>query len=137
MKKLSLILVATTLMGLSATTMADDRGWKHEGWKENGWRSHGWDHRDKDDHDDWREERREDRQERRLDQRERWYNAGWRAGRYGRGDRLPYEYRKARYYVNDWRAYRLYQPPRGYRWMRINNDFLLVSLANYLIYGTR
>ena len=133
MKKLSLVLVASTLMGLSVTAMADDHGWRDRGYKDQGWHGQGWDHRRDYDRKDWREDRRE----RRIDQRERWYNAGWRSGRYGRGDRLPYEYRNSRYYVTDWRANRLYAPPRGSQWVRINNDFLLVSLADYLINGTR
>jgi len=36
-------------------------------------------------------------------------------------------------YINDWRAYRLRRPPMGYRWVRADNNFLLVALATGLI----
>ncbi|MDB5707680.1 MAG: putative rane protein [Sphingomonas bacterium] len=41
-----------------------------------------------------------------------------------------------RYVVNDWRTRGLRQPPRGYQWVRENNnsgDFLLVAAATGLI----
>ena len=28
------------------------------------------------------------------------------------------QYRHSRYYVSDWRAHRLYAPPRGYHWVK-------------------
>jgi Ni/Co efflux regulator RcnB len=33
-------------------------------------------------------------------------------------DRIPTQYRHSRYYVSDWRAHRLYAPPRGYHWVK-------------------
>jgi Ni/Co efflux regulator RcnB len=51
-----------------------------------------------------------------------------------RGDRLPYQFRQHRYYVNDWRAHHLYAPPYGYQWVQDDGgDFLLVALATGLI----
>jgi Ni/Co efflux regulator RcnB len=35
--------------------------------------------------------------------------------------------------VYDYGSYRLRQPPRGYHWVRENNDFLLVALATGVI----
>ncbi|MGV8997537.1 MAG: RcnB family protein [Parvibaculaceae bacterium] len=52
--------------------------------------------------------------------------------RWSRGDRLPTGYRD-RSYVVDYRAYHLKQPPRGYQWVRVNNDVMLVSVGNGLI----
>ncbi|MEO7068293.1 MAG: RcnB family protein [Rhodanobacter sp.] len=37
------------------------------------------------------------------------------------------------YVVRDYRHYRLRQPPRGYRWVQSNNDYLLVAVATGII----
>jgi Ni/Co efflux regulator RcnB len=60
-----------------------------------------------------------------------WYKQQWR-----RGDRMPVVYLQPRYYVDDYRAYRLSAPPRGYRWVRPyenSQEFLLVQVATGLI----
>ena len=60
-----------------------------------------------------------------------WYKQQWR-----RGDRLPVAYLQPRYYVDDYRAYRLDAPPRGYRWVRPyenSREVLLVQVATGLI----
>jgi Ni/Co efflux regulator RcnB len=58
-----------------------------------------------------------------------------RAPQYRRGEYLPYQFRQHQYYVNDWRAHRLYEPPRGYRWVQEDDggDYLLVAIASGLI----
>lgn len=53
--------------------------------------------------------------------------------RWNRGDRLPPEYRDRQYVVNDWRGHHLNAPPRGYQWVQVGNDYLLVALATGLI----
>ncbi|AIC27970.1 hypothetical protein IE4803_CH02842 [Rhizobium etli bv. phaseoli str. IE4803] len=35
--------------------------------------------------------------------------------------------------VNDYRRYRLAPPPRGYRWVRADRDFLLIGITNGVI----
>jgi Ni/Co efflux regulator RcnB len=35
--------------------------------------------------------------------------------------------------LNDYRRYRLAPPPRGYRWVRADNDFLLIGITNGVI----
>ena len=35
--------------------------------------------------------------------------------------------------VNDYRRYRLAPPPRGYRWVRADNDFLLIGVTSGII----
>ncbi|ARO24710.1 hypothetical protein CO659_18050 [Rhizobium sp. S9] len=35
--------------------------------------------------------------------------------------------------VNDYRRYRLAPPPRGYRWVRADNDFLLIGVTSGVI----
>ena len=75
---------------------------------------------------DWRDHRRHDNG-RHLG----WYTQQWR-----RGDHLPVAYLAPRYYVDDYRAYRLSAPPPGYRWVRPygnSEEFLLVQLATGLI----
>lgn len=53
---------------------------------------------------------------------------------YRRGQRAPAVYLQPRYYVQDYRTYRLSAPPRGYRWVRPDNDrYLLVEVATGLI----
>ena len=57
------------------------------------------------------------------------------APRSSRGDRLPPQYRQdRRYHVDDWRQRRLRKPPRGYRWMRDdNNNYFLAAVATGMI----
>lgn len=135
MKRLTTSILVTALMAVSAGAMADS---KH-GWQDR--HEYAYDRREA--RQERREDRREARQERREDyrdykQQQRAYYQGWRDGkRFVRGDRVPVQYRSSRYYVNDWRANRLYAPPQGYRWMKVNNDFLLVSIGNNLVFGIR
>lgn len=54
--------------------------------------------------------------------------------RWSRGDSLPDQYRQDRYHVNDWQQNGLASPPRGYRWIRDdNNDFFLAAIATGVI----
>ncbi|WP_027213435.1 RcnB family protein [Burkholderia sp. WSM2232] len=54
-------------------------------------------------------------------------------GHWRKGDRLPPEYRDRQYVIDDWRAYRLAPPPRGYSWVGIGGDYLMVQLSSGLI----
>ena len=79
--------------------------------------------------------RQQDRNDPR-DARDRRDNSAQRSDtrRWSRGDRLPDQYRQDRYYVNDWRQYGLNRPPRGYRWVRDdNNNFFLAAIATGII----
>ena len=59
---------------------------------------------------------------------------GWYKQQYKRGDRLVWTDVERRYYVEDYRAYRLSAPPEGYRWVRPMDDrYLLVQVATGLI----
>lgn len=53
--------------------------------------------------------------------------------RWARGDRLPDQYRHREYYVGDWRAHHLHAPPRGYQWVNVDGNYVLVALASGLI----
>jgi Ni/Co efflux regulator RcnB len=44
-----------------------------------------------------------------------------------------YRYAGPRYVVYDYGSYRLRPPPRGYRWVRADNDFLLIAIATGVI----
>lgn len=53
---------------------------------------------------------------------------------YGRGHwERGHRYGGPRYYVNNWDYYHLRRPPYGYRWVRADNDFLLVAVATGII----
>ena len=58
-----------------------------------------------------------------------WYKQQWK-----RGDRIVWTDVEPRYYVEDYRVYRLSAPPEGYRWVRPMDDrYLLVLVATGLI----
>jgi Ni/Co efflux regulator RcnB len=48
------------------------------------------------------------------------------------GQRLPQTYYSRGQYV-DYRSHRLRAPPRGYRWVRADNDYALVAISTGLI----
>lgn len=50
-----------------------------------------------------------------------------------KGDRLPAENRHRQYVVDDWRGHRLSAPPRGYHWVQIGGDYVLVAIATGII----
>src|SRR6185369_6720744 len=50
-----------------------------------------------------------------------------------RGGRIPPEYRRPQYVVHDWRAHRLHAPPRGYQWVQVGSDYVLVAVATGII----
>lgn len=49
------------------------------------------------------------------------------------GGRLPPAYRSRHYVVDDWRAHRLTPPPRGYHWVQVGADYVLVAIATGII----
>lgn len=50
-----------------------------------------------------------------------------------RGGRLPMEYRHRNYVVDDWRGHHLSAPPRGYHWVQVGGDYVLVAIATGVI----
>jgi Ni/Co efflux regulator RcnB len=52
---------------------------------------------------------------------------------WSRGDRLPPEYRDQQYVVSDWRNNHLRRPPRGYHWVRTNDQYVLAAIASGVI----
>ncbi|HEY7638199.1 MAG TPA: RcnB family protein [Steroidobacteraceae bacterium] len=57
-----------------------------------------------------------------------YYYRSWRYGDY-----LPRAYYGRRYIVNDYYAYRLRPPPRGYHWVRIDHDVVLAAIASGIV----
>lgn len=106
MKRLMIAATALSILGGSATAAFAQPGYHHELRRD-------------------RRELREDRRELRQDRRD--------ARRWRQGERLPAEYRGGGYYVSDWRSHRLRPPPRGYRWVRHGDDYLLIAATTGLI----
>ena len=50
-----------------------------------------------------------------------------------RGGYIPYENRSRQYYVSDWRGHHLSATPRGYQWVQVGSDYVLIALATGLI----
>ena len=50
-----------------------------------------------------------------------------------KGDRLPSDYRNRQYVVDDYRGYGLRQPPRGYQWVGVSGDYVLVAISSGVI----
>ena len=50
-----------------------------------------------------------------------------------KGERLPVEYRHRNYVVDDWRGHNLSAPPRGYNWVQVGADYVLVAIATGVI----
>lgn len=59
-----------------------------------------------------------------------YYRPGYAAWR--RGAHLPPYYRG--YVVSDYHRYHLRQPPRGYAWYRVGDDYLLAAIATGIIF---
>lgn len=55
--------------------------------------------------------------------------------RWDRGARLSRAERRNIVNARDYRRYRLSQPRRGEQWVRVDNQFLLISVATGLIVG--
>ena len=144
MKSLFAAAIALSLVtGTMATAHANDRNDdRHES------REHGRGNEYRDDQHD-----RDDRHDsRHWDQRD--YRVGYVQGRsdqrrYDRGryirpsnyyqhhwrngDRLPNSFYARRYVVDDYRAYGLGVPPRGYHWVRVNHDVLLAAITSGVV----
>jgi Ni/Co efflux regulator RcnB/surface antigen len=133
------ILTAALVLSLlsGATALADpdnnDYGDHHNDWGRHD-RGHDRGHDDENryDHDRGDHDRGDHDRGDRHDESDRGHNRHW-----SRGDRLPDEYRQDRYYVNDWQQHGLRRPPRGYRWMRNDdNDFYLMIIESGVIGDT-
>lgn len=58
---------------------------------------------------------------------------GWHTHRWRRGERLPVDYRGDAYVIPDYATYRLRPPPRGYYWVRVDNNAVLAAVATGVV----
>lgn len=84
-------------------------------------------HDDRWDRSDHRDHRPDYRGRYRLGEYHRPH--GYRYHSWRRGDRLPVAYRDRTYVVHNYHAYNLHNPPRGYHWVRVDNDVVLTAIA--------
>ena len=145
--------LAVTLVGAVATAQADNRD--RDRYERRHDRDDG--RHDKRRHDDRRYDNRRHDDRRYVDHRD-WkrrdwdrhygfhrydghrYRGSWyvrpsgyyyRSWRYG--DYLPRGYYTRRYIVDDYYSYRLRPPPRGYHWVRVDNDVVLAAIASGIV----
>jgi Ni/Co efflux regulator RcnB len=112
--KLPLIAATLTTLALAASPALADKGKGHDKHHD---RAHAV-HSDKADHG----------------RHDNGRHLGWQKQAWKRGDRIPLADLGPGYYVDDYRAYNLAPPPRGYRWVRPMDDrYLLVQVATGLI----
>jgi Ni/Co efflux regulator RcnB len=50
-----------------------------------------------------------------------------------RGGHIPRTYRDRQYVVTHWQEHHLRRPPRGYEWVQVGGDYVLVAIATGLI----
>lgn len=119
MKTLYSLMLALPLLAGSGAALADhDHDHRHGHGRD--YDRHGWQERR--GHDRW-DDRRYDR--RRVVVRHHDHYRHWERG---------YRYGGPVYVVHDYGYYRLRPPPRGYGWVRAdNNDYLLIALATGII----
>jgi Ni/Co efflux regulator RcnB len=53
--------------------------------------------------------------------------------RWTKGHRMTAAERRHMAEVRDYRRYRLSAPPRGHRWVRVDNEFLLIGLTSGIV----
>lgn len=122
MKRLVTAAVALSLLGGSAALAQPygherDRAPDQRGYNQQGYDQRGGDQRG-------------------YDQRGNGHDRGHHYGqqrRWARGERLPAQYYSNRSYYVDYRAHHLRRPPYGYRWVQVDNNYLMVAAATGLI----
>ena len=141
MKLVSCLLMALALLGTSRLALADRGHPDHD--------RRGQSHAQRDHHQERRHverpqvdyRRRDDYRHNRYNDRRNGFHPDYR--RYGYRPIQPH-YRHTRwirghryagptYVVSNYGDYRLRPPPRGYRWVRADNDFLLVAITTGII----
>lgn len=121
---IALALASTGSLALAASDHGQERG---RGDHDRGRHGHdrGHDNGRRHDHD-----RRHDRDDHR---RYGYYPAGPRHYGPPRHWERGHRYNGPTYVVRNYGNYRLRPPPRGYHWVRANNDYLLVAIATGII----
>ncbi|HEY5807720.1 MAG TPA: RcnB family protein [Povalibacter sp.] len=125
-------IAASTLLG--SAVMADSRGHDrghhdHRHDQRYDQRGHGNDHRWDGNDRDYRSYHSHDRYK-----VVRYYPPrGYHSHAWYRGARMPAAYYAPRYVVHNYGAYRLHTPPRGYHWVRVNDDVVLAAVATGVV----
>jgi Ni/Co efflux regulator RcnB len=82
---------------------------------------------------DWRDRDARNRMGYNADTRSDSFHYGARGPEWHRGGHVPPLYRSHQYVVNDWRAHRLSPPPRGYEWVQVGPDYVLIAVGSGII----
>ena len=128
--KYTLIAAALTAFVFGASPVLAGDGYKHDGGKSKHAKAHKSAHKadGRYDNDRYHNARYDN------DRHDNGRHLGWYKQQWKRGDRIVWTDVEPRYYVNDYRVYRLSAPPQGYRWVRPMDDrYLLVQTATGLI----
>ena len=54
-------------------------------------------------------------------------------GELKRGEQLPPRYRTHQYVIDNWRAHKLSEPPRGHQWVQAGSSYALVGIATGVV----
>ena len=131
MKLISRLLIAFALLGSSSLALAEqgqrDHDRRGQGHGERDHRQHRGQVERR--HGDHRYDRRHDRH---RDSRRYGYRPAYPGHRHAHWERGHYYYGPT-YVVRNYGYYRLRPPPRGYHWVRADNDFLLVAISTGIL----
>ena len=128
MKTKSIVCLAVVAsMGLSSVSFAQDRDRDHHGPAARAER-----HEIRHDRRELRHDRGELRKDRREERHDE-YAYGARGPEWHRGAHIPRTYRDREYVVSHWEEHHLRRPPRGYEWVQVGGDYVLVAIASGII----
>ncbi|MBO0141662.1 RcnB family protein [Agrobacterium sp. Ap1] len=111
MKKFIVALVAATVLAGPIATAAQAQDWRND-------RS-----RQVERHVDKRVDKRVHVEKKVVIHKQRW----------SKGHRATAAERRRMADVRDYRRYRLSAPPRGYKWVKVDNDYLMIGIATGVI----
>lgn len=111
MKKFIVALVAATVLAGPIATAAQAQDWRND-------RS-----RQVERHVDKRVDKRVNVDKKVVIHKQRW----------SKGHRATAAERRRMADVRDYRRYRLSAPPRGYKWVKVDNDYLMIGIATGVI----
>ncbi len=111
MKKFVIALVAATFLAGPIATAAQAQDWRHDRGRQ------------VERHVDKRVDKRVHVDKKVVIHKHRW----------SKGHRATAAERRRMADVRDYRRYRLSAPPRGYKWVKVDNDYLMIGIATGVI----
>jgi Ni/Co efflux regulator RcnB len=142
--KIVMMSILFASLGIGSAAMADEHG--HDADRPNASQQdrhddHGDDHRDsRDNHSNDRGNQHDEHRDEHSDRDKNHghygvYNRpkGYQDHRWARGERLPKAYYSRSYVVVNYQARGWRQPPRGYHWVRVNDDVVLAAIATGVV----